>query len=371
MEKCFPCIGDDTPEARERKFQNKVNADIRQALREEKEQREDEHRILILGCGEAGKSTFIKQMQIIHSEGLGGENDRKQKKTLIADNIMQAILTLIENMSFVQENQLHEDDELAEAVGRVGLLEDKNPTPEDVLKSADDIKLLWDSEPVQKTYERRNEFQIVECAKYFLSKVHEVLNPDYVPTDQDILQTRIQTIGIVEYKFQMSAGGRNRTLIMIDVGGQRNERRKWIHFFDDVKILMFLAAISEYDQVLAEDRTTNRLWESVSLFHTILNYQFFRRTAVVLFLNKKDLLEEKINSGRNPVSDFFPETFGDDYENAVDYFRELFLQQNPYPQERDIYPHVTCAVDPKNIKVVDTAVQVVIMNVILGNVGFE
>ena len=134
---------------------------------------------------------------------------------------------------------------------------------------------------------------------------------------------------------------------------------------------MFLAAISEYDQVLAEDGQTNLLKESVNLFRTILNYQWFKRTAVVLFLNKKDLLEEKIKKGRNPVSNFFPDCYGDDYENAVEYFKELFLESNPNPGERDIYPHITCAVDPKNIKVVDTAVQVVIMNVILGNVGFE
>ena len=68
---------------------------------------------------------------------------------------------------------------------------------------------------------------------------------------------------------------------------------------------MFLAAISEYDQKLAEDGATNRLEESVNLFHTILNYQWFRNTAVVLFLNKKDLLEEKIKSGRNPVKNLF------------------------------------------------------------------
>ena len=99
-------------------------------MRKEKESKEDEHRILILGCGEAGKSTFIKQMQIIHSDGLGNEDKRKNKKPLIADNIMQAILTLIENMSFVQENQLHDNDELADAVARVGKLEDLNNSPE-------------------------------------------------------------------------------------------------------------------------------------------------------------------------------------------------------------------------------------------------
>ena len=98
---------------------------------------------------------------------------------------------------------------------RVGKLEDQNNTPEVIFERADDIKLLWESEPIQITYERRNEFQIVECAKYFLSRVHEVLAPDYIPTDQDLLQTRQRTIGIVEYKFEMEGAGRKRTLIMV------------------------------------------------------------------------------------------------------------------------------------------------------------
>jgi len=348
----------------------KINNDIKNDLRKEREAREDEHRILILGCGEAGKSTFIKQMQIIHSDGLGNEDKRKDKKRLIADNIMQAILTLIQEMSFVQENQLHDNDELADAVARVGNMEDKNNTPEVIFERADDIKLLWDSEPIQITYERRNEFQIVECAKYFLSKVHEVLAPDYVPTDQDLLQTRERTVGIVEYKFEMEGAGRKRTLIMIDVGGQRGERKKWINYFDDVKVLMFLTAISEYDQVLAEDGVTNRMKESVNLFHTVLGYQAFRNTSIVLFLNKKDLLEEKIKSGKSPVSDYFEDCPADDYENVVEYFRNLFVAQNSNPN-REVYPHVTCAVDKNNIKVVDTAVHAVIMDSILRDAGIE
>jgi len=39
---------------------------------------------------------------------------------------------------------------------------------------------------------------------------------------------------------------------MVDVGGQRSERRKWIHCFENVTSIMFLAALSEYDQVLVE-----------------------------------------------------------------------------------------------------------------------
>ena len=61
----------------------------------------------------------------------------------------------------------------------------------------------------------------------------------------------------------------------IDVGGQRSERRKWIHCFEDVLLIMFLAAISEYDQVLEEDISENRLKESLNLFRTILSYHWF------------------------------------------------------------------------------------------------
>ena len=155
----------------------------------------------------------------------------------------------------------------------------------------------------------------------------------------------------------------------MDTGGERGERKKWIHFFDDVGVIIFVASLSEYDQTLAEDGRTNRMKESVNLFRTVLNYQWFKNTPVILLLNKKDVLEEKINSGRNPVQNFFAECPGNDYERAETYFRELFVSQNPNPEERKIYPHSTCAVDCNNIKVVDTTVQVEIIRGILGNWG--
>ena len=128
---------------------------------------------------------------------------------------------------------------------------------------------------------------------------------------------------------------------------------------------MFLTAISEYDQVLAEDDKVNRLEESVNLFSNLLNSHVFKTTNVVLFLNKKDLLEEKIKSGRSPVRNHFPDCPGNDYESAENYFRDLFLDKNPNPEVRKIFPHVTCATNRENIKLVDTAVQVVIMRILL------
>ena len=183
-------------------------------MRKERENREDEHRILIYGSPQAGKSTFIQQMQIIHPDPYK-MTKRLCKKQLIADNIMQAILTLIQETSFVQENQLHNNDELADAIARVGKLEDQNNTPEIIFERADDIKLLWESEPIQITYEHRYQFQIADCAKYFLSRVHEVLAPEYIPTDQDLSQISRAAIGIAECKFEMEGAGRKHTLVMV------------------------------------------------------------------------------------------------------------------------------------------------------------
>lgn len=72
----------------------------------------------------------------------------------------------------------------------------------------------------------------------------------YIPTDQDLLRSRLRTTGITETIFDLS----QLTYRMFDVGGQRSERKKWIHCFENVNCLLFLVAISGYDQCLVEDK---------------------------------------------------------------------------------------------------------------------
>ena len=114
--------------------------------------------------------------------------------------------------------------------------------PEAVMARAADIKLIWESDPIQTTYKRRNEFQIVECARYFLSKVTEIMQPDYVPTDDDLLQTRQQTIGIVEHKFDIKErknGGKTRTLVMVSHISKQNYHTRTMKGFCICKSLQF------------------------------------------------------------------------------------------------------------------------------------
>jgi len=81
------------------------------------------------------------------------------------------------------------------------------------------------------------------------------------------------------------------------VGGQRNERKKWIHCFENVTAVLFVGVLSEYDQVLYEDATVNRMVETLVLFEDACNSHWFKKTAIILFLNKRDLFVEKNHTG--------------------------------------------------------------------------
>lgn len=101
---------------------------------------------------------------------------------------------------------------------------------------------------------------------------------------------------------------------MFDVGGQRGERRKWIQVFDGITAVLFIVATSEFDQKLREDKTTNRLREALTLFEEVWSSRFLRDSGFIVFLNKQDLLREKINKGLK-LQDYFPEF--DTYNGTV------------------------------------------------------
>lgn len=84
----------------------------------------------------------------------------------------------------------------------------------------------------------------------FCDDIDRFWDKSYIPTDQDLLRSRLRTTGITETIFDLG----QLTYRMFDVGGQRSERKKWIHCFENVNCLLFLVAISGYDQCLVEDK---------------------------------------------------------------------------------------------------------------------
>lgn len=163
---------------------------------------------------------------------------------------------------------------------------------------------------------------------------------------------------------------------MFDVGGQRSERKKWIHCFENVTTILFLVAISEYDQLLFEDETVNRMQEALTLFDSICNSRWFVKTSIILFLNKIDRFKEKLPV--SPMKNYFPDyegwcrfmsvaiqltestLGGSDYAAACDYILNRFVSLNQH-ETKQIYTHFTCATDTMQIRFVMAAVNDIII----------
>ncbi|XP_017760417.1 PREDICTED: guanine nucleotide-binding protein G(q) subunit alpha-like [Eufriesea mexicana] len=445
-------------EAREQK---RINQEIERQLRKDKRDARRELKLLLLGTGESGKSTFIKQMRIIHGSGYS-DDDKRGFIKLVYQNIFMAMQSMIRAMELLRieyaESSNVEKAELVRSVDFETVTTFESPYVEA-------IKDLWADAGIQECYDRRREYQLTDvfssprchCSvsnssadvtAIYLMEIDRVAAPDYLPTEQDILRVRVPTTGIIEYPFDLEeirfslhyrkflqAGTTSMCELfcdiplliitfntcmactirlwlrlfcsylsdleriekpdflpteqdilrarapttgiieypfdldsiifrMVDVGGQRSERRKWIHCFENVTSIIFLVALSEYDQILFESENENRMEESKALFKTIITYPWFQQSSVILFLNKKDLLEEKIMYSH--LVDYFPEYNGPKQEHvpAREFILKVYLSTNPDP-DRMCYSHFTCATDTENIKLVFCAVKDTIMQTAL------
>ncbi|XP_012992203.2 guanine nucleotide-binding protein subunit alpha-14 isoform X2 [Esox lucius] len=331
----------------EERENHRINLEIEKQLKRDKRDSRFEVKLLLLGTGESGKSTFIKQMRLIH--GAGYSEEEKQSFTkLVYQNIftaMQSMIRAMQTLNIPYSEAQNEDYAIMLSEMEVDMVNDLETSHVEAIRS------LWRDRGVQECYQRRREYQLSDSTKYYLSDLNRIADPSYIPTQQDILRVRVPTTGIIEYPFDMD----NVIFRMVDVGGQRSERRKWIHCFENVTSIIFLVALSEYDQVLAEC-DENRMEESKALFKTIITCSWFQDSSVILFLNKTDLLEEKIRHSH--LVNYFPEYTGpkNDPEAAREFILKMYQDQNT-DREETLYSHFTCATDTENIRFVFAAVR--------------
>ncbi|XP_060089400.1 guanine nucleotide-binding protein subunit alpha-15-like [Heteronotia binoei] len=334
-----------------------IDKEINRLLQEQKKREKQELKLLLLGTGESGKSTFIKQMRIIHGVGFS-EEDRKGFAKVVYQNIFSCIQAMIKAMETLQipyaqsENMQNAQLLMGVDAYKVTLLE---PHYVRMLES------LWKDTGIRTSYQRRREYHLLDSTFYFLSNLDRIGAAGYIPSAQDILRTRMPTSGINEYCFLVQ----KVTLRIVDVGGQKSERRKWIHCFENVIALIYLASLSEYDQYLEENDHENRMRESLDLFRTILELPWFQYTSIILFLNKTDILEEKIMS--SDLASYFPGFPGpkQDAQAAKEFILGMYMDVYQHFSDpshnfslqlskdvygpRILYPHYTCATDTQNI----------------------
>jgi GTPase SAR1 family protein len=313
------------------------------------------NKLLLLGAGESGKSTLFKQMIQIYGKGFP-ESERKSFTNIIYNNIITSMKTLVQQ----SENFGGVSSDLDDSKRLVDELKGDEEVDE---KLGEHLVALWEDGGIQNTYDNRAQFQLTDSTDYFMKRLPEVMKDGYIPSEQDVLRSRVRTTGIVENDFVIDGN----QFKMYDVGGQRNERKKWIHCFENVTAVLFVAAISEYDQVLYEDENTNRMVEALNLFEEICNSRWFRETSMILFLNKRDLFASKLS--KVPLNKYFPDYTGDNsFENASEFLQEQFESKNRNP-DKQVYTHITCATDTGNIAAVFNAVKDIIIRKSLNEAG--
>lgn len=283
-----------------------------------KEQMEDEptrHRpnskILLLGALESGKSTLLKSMKL-HWEGTYTRDQRETFRKIIFTNVVGSMQVILEAMKTLELCLDREDNEPAVGI----ILRHPCPIVDDTLSLAPEVghslKSLWADAGVQYAYGRRREYHLnINCSYYFES-IERITGKDYVPTDEDVLKSRVKTTGITEVYFQPKPG-----LIwhVFDVGGVWSERKKWGCVFDRADCVIVTVDVTCFDRALFENETINRMQDSLNLFNGLINGRWFRETAfVLLFTNTAKLTQQLEHSPvKNYLTGFTGENMWGDY----------------------------------------------------------
>jgi len=213
---------------------------------------------------------------------------------------------------------------------------------------------LWEMQSLQEVFQRRHQtphIQILSTAPYFFTHALRFAGEAYKANDQDALMAKLHTTGLVETQFTMHG----LDFTVIDVGGQRSERRKWLHCFTEVSAVIYFVALDEYPMTLEEDNETNRFEESIRLFTDVVGSPWFVDNLCILFLNKMDLMPDTIK--RYPLDVFFKDfnkADAKDVEKSIEFLKSKYVGNYV---GKNIATHPTCAIDPENVLKVFTSIR--------------
>lgn len=238
---------------------------IDRQIEEDSRKFKKECKILLLGSGESGKSTIVKQMKIIHQNGYTRDELLLYRLTVIKNLVdsAQAIVLALRKFNLEPENIDNRD--YCDRILQYRVDADPHSSLDSDITTA--IESLWKDPITPSVVERSSEFYLMDSAGYFFENVRRIGSIDYVPNEDDVLRARSKTTAISETRFDMG----QLSIHLFDVGGQRSERKKWIHCFEAVTSIIFCVALSEYDQVLLEESGQNRMAESLVLFESVVN----------------------------------------------------------------------------------------------------
>lgn len=388
--------------------ERRKNDQIEHEIEGDRQTEENKVKLLLLGAGESGKSTIFKQMRILYGSPRD-EEDLRMYGVVVRSNIVEAIRKLClllrdldleqnidtesiaatttdrEDASGVTPRQAYDEintylvenfhepgpppQDNNDWVGhsdRAGLTANRNSKM--FLQHVEAIRVLWQCGTMREVWSKRAKANVIDAHNEYLQDLTRIASPDYRPTQQDILMSRVRTTQISMEKYHIDG----IDFEMYDVGGQRGERKKWFHCFNDVDAVIFVAALSEYDQTLAEARRNNRMVEALELFKSVFAQRAFTDASIMLFLNKKDVFAEKIMYSDIAAQREFSDYPGPpkDFDLGVLYFIQKFKDCLMDDEINDSFIHVTCATDTNNMEFVLDSSRTIIMTDNLRKSGF-
>lgn len=259
--------------------------------------RKQEVKMLILGSSESGKTTLLKDMRLYTGGGYTRE-ERICFAEINRTNIVQGIRVILEAMESMGIPFQYKKNEHHAGMTLMQASQAKGGYPAEVATSITD---LWADAGVQEAFRRRHEYQLSDNVSHFASHIKRLIAPEYVPSQEDILRSRVKTTGVTETSIHLY----DKILRVFNVGGVRGERKKWIHTFENVDSIVFTVDSSAYCRKLFEDERVNRMQEQLELWDSIANSRWFTKVDFVLVFTKVDSLLETVEL--SPISKYFPE----------------------------------------------------------------
>jgi GTPase SAR1 family protein len=298
-------------------------------------------RILTLGISGSGKTTFAKQMKIIALGGFQDEEIRVHKE-IVLQNVLVGIQELIKQAEKLEYNVDGENLKHCRYFAQMHAIDTAWNE-----KMGEKIKLLWTDPAIQRTWKAAPNFQLQMIHfDYYMEHLDRISRLEYNPTNEDMLRARQRTTGEQNITFIIDKVGWD----LIDVGGQRPERYKWEGILDSkehpISGVIFFAALDEYNMISNEEVGKTKMDISLQVFRELCQSKTLQDRpyiALLLFLNKIDLLENKLKSeeDRNKFKEVFPEYTGD-LDSACECVKDKF-QNSSF--DLKINTHFICALN--------------------------
>jgi len=295
--------------------------------------------ILLLGAEDSDKTTIFHQLELLNDNAFNGE-DLNDYRILIYKQIIKDIKTLLSKIELLIPSSTYNQNTartILDIQDKANLAEFERQLSTSLWT---DIRTLWTDSSFQLAYTHKNQFYIDDTLKYYLDAIDRISNPNYIPTSQDVLRTRLKKSPIIEENFRYN----HLVFKFIDVE-LKNDLRKLTHCFQDVFAIIFCINLLDYRKT--HDDNTNKMKETMKQVSEIANSKWLEKKPIVFVYThvkefKQKLQEIDLNTCFSDYSG------GNNFDTAIEFIKRQFAvlpMSSESGNNHDIFSQTVDALD--------------------------